>query len=279
MALDFYSYISGQYLENVTILFESFSFESKSFWTLFISGQWNPGAGTWYEMFSKLYILHLMVMSGTQVGALDTVVRKAFWFVVPYRYHLRVHPVEKYIRSFFLLNFVIVSGVSPPILRGALVTGLRVAMPRLIPSYALVAALLIQTLFFSSHLMSLGFYLSWLAFLILFISRELKLKSYLLSVVVSSVIFVLVEVFVFDNALSFQMLMLCVLANVIFCDFFEYALVPLAGWMIFVSIVSAYLLFFCHILGPIGKFLALWGDPLVKLLLVAIKKLMYTNLL
>ena len=97
-----------------------------SFWKLLVSGTYGPYSYNWVQVFSEIFALHLLVLSGSQAQGLAS-----FWkyFLLPLPETLRAG----FFRILFSLNFWIwLDAISwpAPLTRAFFVLMLRVWMPR-----------------------------------------------------------------------------------------------------------------------------------------------------
>lgn len=250
------------------------------FWTLFVSGSAATDGKVWFwlKSFRGLYILHLLVLSGSQVEGLLRLLRGvyakclAIFSLNPSNNKNLVYGL-KLLLTWFLWLFASATGWSAPITRASVLSALSIWLVRPRFIYLAVGAFLAQWIFFESHRSALGFYLSWVAYLFVVLLGFFKLPKWVAAAFISGALFVVVEVFCFQNPFQIQDFLLCLLANVVFCLVFDWVFMPIASWLILGSLVLALFKSTC---APCGEFLAFWTQPLGEALLVVIKWLMYT---
>ncbi len=234
---------------------------------LFVAGKsFGDGAWFWLNSFRNFYILHLLVLSGSQVDGISRLVRAVCgaWGLRP-------------LLTLTLVSFAAATGWSAPITRATLLGILSLWLLRWNTIYLLGIAFGLQFLVFSSHRAEMGFYLSWIAYLVVVIMAKMRVSRVASTLFVSGILFLVVDTGFFGNPFRLREFLLCLIANLVFCTIFELVFMPFAA----VFIVVALLLTVGHmVFGPEilvgGNFLAVWSDPLARLLLVVLKWLMYT---
>ena len=266
----------------VESLAPSGSDEVSRFWVLFVTGKsFGPGSWFWHQSFRHLYILHLLVLSGSQVEALSKLVRLIFnqaamWLGAGGLVATRAAWLRPCLTA-VLLGFAAATEWSAPITRATLIAVAGLWTVRWNPLFLMALAFVFQWLVFSEHQEQIGFYLSWIAYLVVVLMANLRVGRLASTAMVSTVLFLVVDTGYFDNPFSWRALTICVAANLLFCGIFDLAFMPLAAVFIAMALVLATLglAFGPKFLGT-GDFLALWTEPMVEALLVVLKWLMYT---
>lgn len=251
--------------------------ELARFWLLFAGGL-QDSAGTWFwlKTFRHFYILHMLVLSGTQVEALARFGRVLFQWTFsgqePRDWARHVGCLQFGV-SGICLAFAAATQWSAPITRATLVSVLALWFPRLAFWPLACFAGLLQWLLFAHHRGELGFYLSWIAYLVVVASAQFRVPSWQRALLVSAILFVIVDTVCLQNPFQIRAFLLCLAANVVVGWVLEKVFLPFATIMI----VLALFLAVGNLTLPLGgEFLALWTMPLVEALLVVLKTLMYT---
>jgi hypothetical protein len=179
---------AGQWFSHHTLLLEKIvSSESREFWMLLAFGD-NPagesfvGGAEWgsshsfsmFRIFSSWGIVHLLVLSGSQVGHLSNILSATFRMLFKSR-HSWIVLLEKLFVFSVLFIYLMETNFPEPLLRAFLCFG----MERLMPFASIVlrssCAFALHVLFFSEQMTSLSFVLSWTAFLLLLLCGRSKL--------------------------------------------------------------------------------------------------------
>lgn len=252
------------------------------FWMLFIGGaSYGEGSWFWLHSFKQLHILHLLVLSGSQVEGVSKWVRSVVgWFlnVLPLSAGLaNAHAL--FLRVFLssvLLGFGFATGWSAPIARATILSFLGMWLVRVAKFELLLAGFFIHWGIFDEHREQMGFYLSWISYLAVIVAGEWKVSKYLAILLVSGVLYWLVDVLYFERPFHVMALLQCLAANLFFCAIFDWVLMPLGAVMILFCLVLTALSYWNLECPACGDFLALWTRPLGEALLVVLKRLMYT---
>jgi len=259
------------------------SAEITRFWNLFITGRAaGEGAWFWLQSFRRLYILHLLVLSGSQVEALMRLGRGLYTGLegcagLGGAARTRACCLRLGL-SALVLAFAAATGWSAPITRAALLGVGGLWLLRWGPLSLAALVFVLQWSLFAFQREELGFYLSWIAYLVVLLMQELRCSRAGSTLLVSSLLYGILEVWHFENPFQIRAFCVCLAANLIFGVLFERVLMPLAAFYIMAALLGA-LSFVTLASMPLeagGDFLALWSVPSTKALLVVLKWLMYT---
>jgi general stress protein CsbA len=266
------------FLETVESLAPKSNDEVHRFWILFVSGDsYGDGAWFWLTSFRHLYILHLLVLSGSQVESISRLFRALFNAVPLMGFALYRARILKPLLSLFLIGFASATAWSAPITRATILGVMSLWFLRWRWSQVLLVAFGLQWFLFEDHRNEIGFYLSWIAYLVVVLMGRLRASRDVATVLISGILFLVVDTGYFENPFTVGSFFVCIAANLIFCKAFDFAFMPIAAVFILLALVWS---FVSVVLSPEnllgGEFLALWTEPMTRALLVVLRWLMYT---
>ena len=197
-----------------------------------LSAVGEPGAysGVLFHAFRDLGVLHLLVLSGSQVRDFSSSLRILSGSVsryLPFRWEF---PWSGLVFLGGLFSFSLAAGWNPPIVRAALVAALdRVGGLRWQRPVLLIFAFALQLLVFPSHAGNRGFYLSWFAFTALEMCGRWGMPAWASASVVSCVATLFASTLGLQSPATLGGCARLVLANLIVGFLFEVALMPILG--------------------------------------------------
>lgn len=225
-------------------------------------GRWGPGAQAWVREFREFGVLHLLVLSGSQVSFLrgplqkmnGALLRPIFGRGVAADCLLRLSVAG------VLLAYGFTAGWSPPLARAVFLALWDLAWPRGALVWKCLLALAVQGLIFPHDCGSLSFLLSWSCFLWLQVSRQFSrpwqrhLFVALLCPAWAAWILALPPDGVFGAARL-------IAANAVLGCLFESFLMPLLGGLLALAFVLW--AFPLGLAWPLGKAVATFAGPLL----------------
>jgi hypothetical protein len=240
------------------------------------TGESGPYAFSLIRDFKDLGVLHLLVLSGSQAGAL----RQAFQslIVIPSRFFPFSQLLQQGGVLAALFLYGLATGWPPPLTRALFFEALLICVPRLEWKRLLGLALLLQCLFFTSHLSSLGFYLSWFSSLALRFSREGQLPAWQRNAILSCACQCLVCLLKEGAFPGYRSWIVLLLANAVIGALFDRILSPILGFGLALAILltlipQAGALELAQIAGNLAAPILSGAGSLI---LVAVRGLMYT---
>ncbi len=254
--------------------------ELRSFFCLLFAGQYGAGAQGLNSLFRQAGILHLLVLSGSQIGHFTQ--QLAFLSrLCPGLRGTYFKSFESGLWGFFLLLYLTFAQCPAPLLRAAIFAVGRRCLPRLRLELLLPLTLLIHVLLQPSDLGGRSFYLSWLCFLALLFFDASTLPKWmglvLLTVVAQAIVFLLCGGNL-GPSLSWPLL---IFSNLFWLWLFEFAVFPLGAWLVNIYLGWGLLAWICWGEICIGS---AWVEGVKKifsslgeLILGALKGFMYTS--
>ena len=229
-------------------------------------------AGQLMRDFQQVGILHLLVISGSQVEHVVRGLRLgATSLAASSRRDVRSLLGRAWIAGGLFL-FGMATEWPPPLTRALLVSLLMLALPRVSWGVVFAVGFVLHLTLFPSHAHSVGFLLSWLASLLLKMTAELKWKHVWRSGIVTILTSVAAH-FILPKApaLSIGVLLWACLANWGLGWFFDTALMPATGAVLAMGVILSPL---GMLAGRIGWYLGALAAPCLEtvgfLLLVAL---------
>ncbi len=172
----------------------------------------SPESFQWIKTFKSLGILHILILSGTQV-AFFSKVSLSFWALVLGKFKLRSDAAFKIFLAGVLILWVRSFGWPPPLTRALIFELIGFYSRSFFPSDVAVFAFVLHVALFPEHIGELGFQLSWLSFLIISFAELLKLPR-LLTMVISCVMCTFAVCLVLNTALpTWEGWLLLIVAN------------------------------------------------------------------
>ena len=220
--------------------------ESRKLFSLCLRGFSEGSAGALYKNFTQLGILHLLVLSGSQVSHYSYALNRVlglFRKILPGNSQV---PLEKslYYRGAMVLGLVVFGEMvawAPPVTRAIAVFLAALLLPRWHVCLQMGIALLGQVLIFPEHLQSLGFFLSWMSFFFLVFFDHLQIKG----------VYRLVVLCVFCQGFviavkglpwpSGELWFIYIMANLLLGFLFDRFVFPLTGWVLALSFGTLFL--------------------------------------
>ncbi len=208
--------------------------QEKRLFLLAAAGLHGPHSWNITQDFRYLGILHLLVLSGSQISHFRAVIDRLFGFLA-YR---KASPLYPYIRFLGLSTGLLFIGHAftwpAPITRAIICEIFRAIFPHFRLDLALFFCLLIQAILFSHQLQQWSFFLSWFAYLTLQLAPQLGLKKELIKSLFTTLITQIVCLFLFSDQSSTNwpvQIAWGLVANLIMGIIFEFALMPIIGWI------------------------------------------------
>ncbi|MBS1984569.1 MAG: ComEC/Rec2 family competence protein [Bdellovibrionales bacterium] len=181
--------------------------------------------------FRTLGVVHLLVLSGSQVQELASASRRMLLCFLPRHWG---EELKSLLCCLFLVGGLVTFASAafwpPPLTRAAFVLLVRWAFPRWSEVLVWVGALGLQVAIFPQHLGALGFYLSWGASLTLAVARVFRWGFVLRATVVTVLCECLAVTLLGTNFPTWRQSLLAVLSNIGIGWLFEALLMPLSGW-------------------------------------------------
>jgi hypothetical protein len=231
-------------------------------------------AGQLMRDFQQVGILHLLVISGSQVEHVVRGLRLGATGCLAGSSSNR--GVQGLLGRAWIAGGLFLFGMAtawpPPLTRALLVSLLMLALPRVSWGVVFAVGFVLHLILFPSHARSVGFFLSWLASLLLKMTAELKWKHLWRSGIVTILTSVAAH-FILPKApaLSIGMLLWACLANWGLGWFFDTALMPATGVVLAMGVILSPL---GALAGRIGWSLGALAAPCLEtvgfLLLVAL---------
>ena len=194
-------------------------------------GQYGPFGQSWISSFKELGVLHLLVLSGSQISHLQKSMDLLLARVVgPFSTTTRT-ALHRSLLLYVLILFINATGCDPPIVRAGFFVGISMLLPNLRWPVLALLTLVLQASLFPSHLAKLGFYLSWVASLLLMWTRSLGFSKALQMCWVSFACQGLVEILK-KTPFSFWDYLCGLLANFVMGCLFDSLIMPLSGLLI-----------------------------------------------
>lgn len=239
-------------------------------------GDYGVGSFKLHRDFKNLGILHLLVLSGSQVGHFCRPLRfidRWLWGA-----HWQSHGFSKQLRRLFFVfalgfyGFCV--GWPAPLTRALIFEAMRSYFPHLGSLRLCVLVLLLHGLVWPLHLGEMSFYLSWLSFSMLLALRSF-FKSELLTLVLMSVLSQILWLFLVPKISGTAgAFLLSLAANVCLGWIFDHLYLPLLG------VVLALAFYFTLVSVEGERLLGLLMPSLEgasRLILVATRAFMYTG--
>lgn len=222
--------------------------ESRKLFSLCLRGFGIGSSRELYKSFTHLGILHLLVLSGSQVSHYSYALNRVLGLL---RRLVRVKSTSLesslYYRIAMLLGFVAFGNMvtwAPPVTRAIFLFLVTLVMPRWHVCGQMLMALILQTIIFPEHLGSLGFYLSWMSFFFLVFFDHIQVKG----------IFRLLLLCVFCQGIviwvkdlpwpSGETWLVYIFSNLLIGFLFDRFLFPLSGWVLAFCFTSVFFDFF-----------------------------------
>jgi len=230
--------------------------DRREFWLLIGTGKFEDfsDAGQVFDVFKDVGLLHLLVLSGSQVGILIRIFR---YLGRSFRVVLGMHPVmscslDTLLRYFILWFYVGGTGFSAPLVRAALVQEVNEATINPSEILKVTIAFLIHICFFGEQLTSTSFILSWASFGGLLVLGQLMLPKWFLQCCLSVLCHLLVVALKDLELPGFGVWLKILVSNVLFLGVFDLVVFPLVAVLVLMSLVIWFL-------GD-GS---VWGDAIV----------------
>lgn len=237
------------------------------------------GENSWalFKSFQELGILHLLILSGSQINQLGKVILLFFsqFFSTPTK---KKKIILGFALSFLISYYLYITHFPPSLVRAALCFLLLYFFNRRPPAMLLLLALILQVSFFPEHLSEIGFYLSWMSFLILIAVNHFQWNS-LWQTLILCLSCQLILYFVLGvHYGTWRNLLVYFLANVILCYLFERIFFKiLAIWIFSALCLSLISVDINSYLVRIFSFsLSAIFFPIVRLILVVVEGIRYT---
>jgi hypothetical protein len=228
------------------------------------------GPDSWWlkSEFRRLGVLHLLVLSGSQVGSLYLTTSTGFWMSgrllgAGLDWRLWAHRLALLV----VFGFCVWTGSSPPIVRATLWILASCAWPNLGFGAQVVLVLSCQVLVFKTPLYDLSLVLSWSVFLVLCTIRKL-IQSRLVALMGTTLLAQLACCVIFRQSVWDLNWIQILSSNLVLIVLFDRLVVPLGS----LALVLAGLRFF-DILGPYHLVLRPIYDIASRTLLVALDEL------
>ncbi len=239
------------YTQIVSSLHDSFN---ERFFLLVAWGDYGAFAHNWKDSFSELGILHLLVLSGSQMTLLVHSQTKLFLFITRNQLlkNFRVFlPIFLFFSSFYYLR---INEYSPPLLRAFIFFWISsilsvLGKPFLAAPLSFITHIIVAT----AQIKSLSFCLSWASFLFLLILQKIEIPQWLRIVYLSLLSQIVVIFLTNQSELGFNAIIRLLIANIVFAYIFES----------YLSFILAILLSTSSIMAIIPNFLS---DSLLALL-------------
>jgi hypothetical protein len=153
------------YLERVAVCLEALPpGMARDFWQMLATGRF-PGSVDWVDDFRALGLIHVLVLSGSQVSLLQSCARAVSAALLRGQ-SIRVRRWGSHGAVLaLLLAYSGATGWEAPIARATCLALLGIALPRWRLGLLWVLAFVLQSLACPEHLLKAGIYLSWGAFL------------------------------------------------------------------------------------------------------------------
>lgn len=214
---------------------------SREFWHLLGTGQvfqYSIGKEI-FDSFKDVGLLHLLVLSGSQVGILVRVSRGMLRGVFRHAWmaSAKGRLFERLGISSILVFYLCGTGFSPPLLRASMMHEVNTAGAFALKEEKVLLAFLFHAILFPGQFMGDSFVLSWGAFLLLIIFSRLNLSSWQLQLLLS----VSCHLFVIElkdlpfPSLLMWMKILC--ANLLFISIFDWIIFPCVAILLVFSIL------------------------------------------
>ena len=211
-------------------------FPARVLLSLLALGKFGAGARDLSTLFKNLGVLHLLVLSGSQVGCFVKV-----WEVVPRSWGWRrgcdQHKIDFFKWTGLLLFFALVPS-DPPIVRATFMEAFNLGAPRLKLAWRLALVMALQIAIFPEHLGKLGFYLSWICWALLHLCRAIPG-----TVVRAVALMVLCQISAIlltgSAAPSFRSWLVVGIANLLLLNLFETWVFPLTAGVLSLAILTA----------------------------------------
>lgn len=244
-------------------------------WSLLSLGLYGPYSKDLMNLFSILGLMHVLVLSGSQVQSYQKVLNRLSIF-------LGTGLIFRFTASGALGLVSAASNWPAPLTRATLGALCLLWFPRLRFGFFCVFVLVSQIVFFPHHLKALGFYLSWFCWAFL-IWAERHFSSRLLALLVVNLCCQILVLVLLRQALPpFSMLVLWVLAGCLAVILFDVVVFPAVGCLyLLVLLLCLFYLVGGNILslGVVDMALGLFQEILSRLgtgILVALGAFRYT---
>ncbi len=229
-------FFSKEFYRTVEYLFSGLGqAEMRRFFLLTTLGQYGAKSIDWLSDFRNLGVLHLLVLSGSQVSYFGTAIRKTINLICRC---LAIEPtlLRGGVLSAGYLLFGGATGWEPPLTRAILLGLGQVFLPRLSFVWSLALSLFLQMALFPHHLLTLGFYLSWFSFLCLMLVQMSGIGKFFTCVWVSLFCQLIVSL-VLQRFLDPMSWVLLILSNIVLGFFFEELVMPIVGWALLTALI------------------------------------------
>lgn len=213
---------------------------SRAFWGLLAFG--STGSGSAYELFQLFSfwgVIHLLVLSGSQINHFANVLRSIIRLLTPRWTGTPFHAFFEGSCLFFVLGFYVVeAGFPEPLVRAFICFGLARCLPFANPGFRIGLAFVVHVACFIEQTTSLSFILSWVSYLLLVLAGRIGL-SHLGTLIVLSICCQFLVIFYRGlPALSALEWLQVVMGNLAMVGVFEMIVFP----MVAVSLVFSLLL-------------------------------------
>ncbi len=215
--------------------------EQARIWLLAAVAKEGAYSNLWYEFFTTFGIVHILVFSGSQISHVIKSVDLCFSFV----------PMGKHLDSIWVLKIVNVAcaliilaiigevlGWPAPAVRAGFFGLLVLVWPQMKLRWSVLLTFGLQALFFSNHLLTKSWVLSWASWLISLGLNYLGTTSFWSLVYTSSLLWLGIGIYLgMGLDLLIGALPLVLLSNILVGYLFEFYVFPLVGWLWLLGII------------------------------------------
>lgn len=254
----------GQALQqNFSLVFSGLEdVKARGFFLLLFSGQYGYHSHNFVELFKRLSLLHLLVLSGSQLGHLERNM-SFLTSLIPGLRGPSFRVGQRALLCVVLVSFVLFAKSSPPLVRAFSMALLSLGIPRLRLELKLGLGLFFHLIFFPSHALTASFYLSWCCFLALLWVESLDVPAWLRMAILVLAAQIFLSLILGVGLGTPRGLVQAIFSNIFWVLIFERLLFPL-GSLLFIVYLAVALLSY-----------GLWGEVLVPDILIAgVKKIL-----
>lgn len=224
------------------ILDQLASEDIKNFWGLLAFGHFGASSSSafdLFDLFSSWGVIHLLVLSGSQIIHLANMSRFIFRWVMPTWRKQRWYSLFESTFILFILGFYVVEADFPePLVRAFLCFGLATVVPFGSSNLRVVIAFLLHSACFPNQLSSLSFVLSWVSYLMLIFAGQKQWSRFAtltsLSVGCQFLVVFLKGVPIPDFSTWCQI----IIGNLLLVGVFEFLVFPMVAFSLLVSLLS-----------------------------------------
>lgn len=244
------------------------------FLALLSLGQYGTYAADLQRNFMDLGLLHILVLSGSQISSF---IRVTQWFTAD-RFHGFSLRLVTVLMSLSLLILGTATQWPAPLARAIFSALLLLWFPRLLPVLAISLTLILQLTLFPSHALKVGFYLSWICWLSLRLSRHFIPHPLSRAIVLTTACQIWALCFCELPLPPLQNFLVWIVSGCFWGIIFDVWVFPMIGILYLLALLGCGMkpIFHVNLMEEAMPAMALFLNALSKGILVALHSFMYT---